>query len=129
MDQDSKKVLLIEDDEFLSQLLANKFKKVGLDFDVAPDAEKGLAKVRAGTCGLIVLDIILPGMDGYEALRQIKADRELAKIPVLILSNLGQQEEIKLGLSLGAETYLVKAQVSLDEIVGEINRILARRSG
>jgi len=121
MDQDSKKVLLIEDDEFLSQLLAN--------FDVAPDAEKGLAKVRAGTCGLIVLDIILPGMDGYEALRQIKADRELAKIPVLILSNLGQQEEIKLGLSLGAETYLVKAQVSLDEIVGEINRILARKSG
>ncbi len=128
MDQDGKKVLLIEDDEFLAQLLADKFKKVGFNFDVAPDAEKGLAKVRENICDLVVLDIILPGMDGFEALRRMKADQAMAKIPVLVLSNLGQQEEIKLGLSMGAETYLVKAQVSLDEIVGEINRILARKS-
>lgn len=120
------KILFIEDDEFLIGLIVKHFQKEGLNFDMATTGEKGLEKARAASYDLILLDIVLPGMDGYEVLRQLKSDSELAKIPVIILSNLGQKAEIQRGLELGAEDFLVKARHDLDEIGEKIKKFLKK---
>lgn len=120
------KILIVEDDTFLAGLLTEHFKKSGLDFDLVVDGEKALSKARVERFDLILLDLVLPGIDGYEVLGQLKKDTELAKIPILILSNLGRKEEIERGLNLGAVDFLVKARFDLDEIVDKIKQILKR---
>lgn len=120
------KILIVEDDLFLAQLLTDHFKKAGFNFDLVVDGERGLAKARAEHFNLILLDLVLPGMDGYEVLEQLKKDPATASIPVLILSNLGLKEEIERGLRLGAIDFLVKARWDLDEIVDKIKQILKR---
>jgi len=125
MEQNSsqdKKILFIEDDKFISDLLNNYFKKHGLSVEFVIDGEKGLERAREIKPALILLDLILPGMSGYEVLKQLKADPELKDIPVIILSNLGQADEIKRGLELGAESFLVKAQFDMDEIFNKIKQ-------
>lgn len=121
----NKKILLIEDDEFLSRLLAGRLEK---EFNItfAPDAEKGIEELRQSPKDLIIVDVLLPGMSGIEFIKKIKADPELAKIPVLILSNLGQRDEINEGIRLGALDYLVKAHLDLGEIVTKIKEALSR---
>ncbi len=90
------------------------------------DGENGLEKADQEKPDIILLDIVLPGIDGYEVLRRPKTDKDLAKIPVLILSNLGQVDEIKRGKDLGAVDFLIKAHFDLNEIVGKIKEILAK---
>lgn len=123
-DLKNKKILVIEDDKHLDYLLTTRLRKEGFNFDLAFDAESGLEKLKAQGADLILLDIILPGMNGFEFLEKIKADPRLAEIPVLIVSNLGQPQEIERGRQLGAIDFLVKANVDLDEIVAKINHIL-----
>lgn len=119
-----KKILLIEDDKFISEMIVGKLKEAGLVVDLAPDAETGMAKVQEDKPDLILLDIVLPGMDGFECLEKLKADRELSPIPVLILSNLGQKDELERGLKLGAKDFWVKAEHDLDEIVQKVKQTL-----
>lgn len=119
-----KKILLIEDDKFLATLLVQRLKEENISFDLASSGEEGLDKVRQTPFSLIVLDLVLPGIDGYEVLRQLKGDKELAKIPVIILSNLGQKEEIQRGLQLGSADFLVKAYFDLDQITKKIKEFL-----
>ena len=122
----SQKILLIEDDKFLGDLLMEHFRKGGLDFELAVDGEGGLEKIRTKAPDLIILDLVLPGIDGYEVLKRLKNDKDFAKIPVIILSNLGQKEEIERGLELGAEDFIVKAHFDLDKIMEKIDQVLAR---
>lgn len=124
----NSKILIIEDDKFLAELITKHTVKEGWETTLATDGEEGLVKARSTKPDLILLDLVLPGIDGYEALTQLKADSELAKIPVLILSNLGQKEEIDRGLSLGAEDFLVKAHLDLDEITAKMKEVLEKRS-
>lgn len=119
-----KLVLLIEDDEFLAGLLEERFKKERINFDLAVDAETGLSKVHENKPDLIILDLILPGADGYEFLEKLKADKKLASVPVVVLSNLGQKSEIERAMKLGAKGFLVKAHFGLDEIVQKIKKFL-----
>lgn len=119
-----KKILLIEDDKFISEMIVKKLKEVGLIADLAMDAESGLAKIQAEKPDLILLDIVLPGMDGFELLEKLNANKQLSSIPVLILSNLGQKDEIERGLKLGAKDFWVKAYHDLDEIVQKVKQIL-----
>jgi len=129
MEQNSsqdKKILLIEDDQFISGLLYNYLKKHGLSIELVVDGEQGLEKAREIKPALILLDLVLPGIDGYEVLKQLKADLETKNIPVFILSNLGQADEIKRGLELGAESFLVKAQFDMDEIFLKIKERLEK---
>lgn len=119
-----KKILLIEDDKFISEMIVRKLKEAGLIVDLASDAETGMVKVQEDKPDLILLDIVLPGMDGYECLEKLKADKESSSIPVLILSNLGQKDEFERGLKLGAKDFWVKAQHDLDEIVQKAKQIL-----
>jgi DNA-binding response OmpR family regulator len=114
------KILLVEDDKFLRTVLERKIKKEGFDVILAVDGDEALAKVISDKPDLILLDLILPKKNGFLILENLKKDPELGKIPVIIVSNLGQEEDIKKGLSFGAVEYLIKAKVSLDDVVKKI---------
>jgi DNA-binding response OmpR family regulator len=119
-----QKILIIEDDKFLRELMARKLKEEGFAIDEAVDGEEGLRKSKEGKPNLILLDLILPGIDGFEVLAKIKQDPETKSIPVIILSNLGQKEDIEKGIKLGAVDYLVKAHFTPGEIIEKIRNAL-----
>ena len=120
----SKKILIIEDDKFLRELIVKKLVKEGYEISEAVDGEEGIKKVKEEKPDLVLLDLILPGIDGFEVLAQMKEDRNVTKIPAIILSNLGQKEDIEKGLKLGAVDYLVKAHFTPGEIIEKIKKIL-----
>ena len=117
-------VLVIEDDQFLRDLIIKKLEKEGLNTAEAIDGEEGLRFIREIKPMLVLLDLVLPGIDGFEVLKQLKADPEISHIPVVILSNLGQKEDIDRGLNLGAKDYLIKAHLTPGEIVEKVKEIL-----
>lgn len=114
------KILIIEDDKFLRELIARKLKAENFEVSEAVDGEEGLEKIKKEKPDLVLLDLILPGMDGFEVLEKKKVDSEIAKIPVIILSNLGQREDIERGLRLGAIDFLVKANFTPPEIIEKV---------
>ncbi|MCD5396472.1 MAG: response regulator [Candidatus Pacebacteria bacterium] len=118
------KILIIEDDKFLRELIARKLTKEGYEIVEAIDGEEGFKKVKEEMPDLILLDLILPGIDGFGVLEKIKDEPKTSLIPVLILSNLGQKDEIEKGLKLGAVDFLVKAHFTPEEIVEKIKTIL-----
>jgi len=121
-----KKILVIEDDKFLRELISQKLLKEGYEISEAIDGEEGLKKIKEEKPDLVLLDLILPGIDGFEVLSEIKDDPILAQIPVIILSNLGQKEDVEKGLKLGAVDYLIKAHFTPGEIVEKINNALKK---
>lgn len=120
----AKKILVIEDDRFLRELIARKLSDDGFVIIEATDGEEGIKKVKEEKPDLILLDLILPSIDGFEVLSQIKKDENLKSIPVIILSNLGQREEVEKGLKMGAVDYLIKAHFTLGEIIEKMKNIL-----
>lgn len=120
----SKKVLIIEDEEILAKILLDKFQNSGLEARVAKDGEVALPATRDFLPDIIVLDLILPKKHGFEVLQELKADPELKVIPVVILSNLGREEEIRKGMDLGAEDYLVKAQNPIKAVLEKVRSLL-----
>ena len=122
------KILLIEDDKFLRELIIQKLGKEGFDVSEAPEGESGLLKMKEERPDLVLLDLILPGIDGFEVLSRMKKDTELGSIPVIILSNLGQKDDVQKGMDLGAEDYLIKAHFTPGEIVEKIRATLKTES-
>lgn len=124
--KETYKILIIEDDQLLLGLCSAKLQKDGFEIEMAVDAKEGLEKSINGKPNLILLDLILPGMHGLEILKKIKTnpDENVSKIPVIILSNLGQESDIEEGKKLGAEDYLIKASVTVDEIADKIKKVL-----
>ncbi len=120
------KILIVEDDKFLRELIARKLSKEGYEIVEAIDGEEGLKKIKEEMPDLVLLDLILPGMDGFEVLTKVKDDPKTSLVPVLILSNLGQKDEIEKGLSLGAVDFLVKAHFTPEEIVEKIKAVLKK---
>jgi DNA-binding response OmpR family regulator len=120
----AKKILIIEDDKFLRELIAKKLVKEDYDICEAVDGEEGIKKVKEEKPDLVLLDLILPGIDGFEVLSRTKEDPALSQIPVIILSNLGQKEDVERGLGLGAVDYLIKAHFTPGEIIEKIRAIL-----
>jgi DNA-binding response OmpR family regulator len=120
------KILVVEDDRFLRELIVKKLSQEGFEVDFAVDGEDGLTKIKEGKPDIVLLDLILPTIDGFEVLRKLKEEDIVPSLPVIILSNLGQREDIEKGLSLGAADYLVKAHFTPDEIVQKIKSILTK---
>ena len=119
-----KNILIIEDDKFLRELIVQKLIKEGYEPSEAIDGEEGIKKVKTVKPDLVLLDLILPGIDGFEVLTRMKEDPSLAQIPVIILSNLGQKDDVERGLKLGAVDYLVKAHFTPREIIDKIKNTL-----
>lgn len=119
-----KTILLIEDDTFLKDIYVTQLKKSGYKVEVAFDGEAGLSKIKELKPDLLLLDIILPKIDGWKLLELIKGDVNFKDLKVVILSNLGQKEEIEKGFDFGAIRYFVKAEYTPKEVVEEIKEIL-----
>lgn len=120
------RVLMVEDDKFLRDLAAQKMVKENLDVTTAMDGEQGLSIAEKNIPNIILLDILLPGIDGYEVLRRIRLNPALANTHVAMLSNFGQREDVERALKGGADHFLVKANYTLDEVVQEVKRIVAK---
>lgn len=119
-----KKILLIEDDSFLSEIYVAKFQESGFEVLVAYNGSTGLAKIKEQAPDLILLDVVMPNIDGFAVLQTIKEDSSTRHIPVVILSNLGEQENVQKGLDLGAAAYIVKAHHTPTEVVAKVKEIL-----
>ncbi len=123
--EDKKKILIIDDDEFLLDMYLLKFKEVGFDVEVAFSAKDALEKIRAGLKpDIILLDILMSGMNGYEFLDTVKNENLLKDSKILILSNLGQKEDIEKALAKGAQDYIIKAYFTPSEIIKKVKALL-----
>jgi DNA-binding response OmpR family regulator len=116
------KILLIEDDEVLAGMYEMKFKQKGYDITLAKNGEDGLEAAQKEKPDLILLDLILPRKDGYQVLQELKGNEETKDIDVFILSNLGQNGEIKKGKEMGAKDYLIKANLTPGQLVDKIEK-------
>lgn len=119
-----KKILCVEDDVFLADAIARKMQMQGANFILAKTGEEALLYIEKELPDLILLDIILPGMSGFDVLKQIKADERTKNVPVILLTNLGERADRERGMELGASLFLVKAMISLDEVVNEVQMVL-----
>tara|TARA_B100001964_G_scaffold92867_1_gene104250 strand:+ start:67 stop:447 length:381 start_codon:yes stop_codon:yes gene_type:complete len=124
MAEKSIHVLLIEDDTFLANIYKTKFEMEGFVVDVAENGELGLKEVQKRQPDLVLLDILLPKMDGFTVLQHMKEDAELKNIPVILLTNLGQKDDVEKGLKLGAADYLIKAHFKPSETVDKVKSVL-----
>ncbi|OHA64077.1 MAG: hypothetical protein A2842_02085 [Candidatus Wildermuthbacteria bacterium RIFCSPHIGHO2_01_FULL_48_25] len=118
------KVLLIEDDPLLIDIYSTKLKESGFEVEVAENGEKGLSMLEQSVPNVVLLDIVLPKQNGWEVLQSIRSNEQLKGLKVVLLSNLGQKEEIEKGLSLGADRYLIKAHFTPTQVVEELQKLL-----
>ncbi len=122
------KILLVEDDSFLLNMYATKFEIENFEVVVAEDGEKGFRMASTENPDIILLDIMLPKMDGFDVLKQIKNNQETANIPVILLTNLSQKDDIDKGLDMGAIDFLIKAHFMPSEVVEKIKKILKNKN-
>lgn len=123
-----KSILLIEDDPFVIDIYTTRFQNAGFSIETAEDGKEGLEKLKEKKFDLLLLDIVLPHINGWEILEEInemkKTNQNLQDLKIIILSNLGQKEEVEKGLALGATKYIIKAHYTPADVVEEIKKIL-----
>ena len=121
--QTNKKILVAEDDKFLSSAYKAKLTKAGFEVTMASDGIEVLQALKNSKPDVILLDLIMPNKDGFTVLEEIKKDEERKNIPIIIASNLGQKEDIDKGMALGAKDFVIKSNMSLDDLVAKINSV------
>jgi len=122
-----KTILFVEDESALQKAFGELLKQEGYEMISALDGEAGIKLAKAKKPSLILLDLILPKLHGFEVLKILKGDEGTKDIPVIVLTNLEEAEEVERAIELGATTYLVKAQYSLEEVVDKIRKALQER--
>lgn len=118
-------ILLVEDDNFLVDIYQKKMEMEGFKVGTCDNGEKCLVSVKKKKPDLILLDILLPKLDGFAVLEKLKSDPATKDIPVLLLTNLGQKDDVQKGLDLGAVDYLIKAHFKPSEIMDKIKKVLS----
>src|SRR3989344_311831 len=124
MNPTTKKILLVEDEDFIRELYVRQLTKEGFLVKSAPDGQAGLSMLAAETFDLLLLDIMLPGMNGLQLLREFKTKNPKSPMITILLTNLGQEAVIKEGFELGAQAYLIKASYTPDQVVSEVKNAL-----
>lgn len=117
----SKKILIVEDDDMLREMYKIKLTDENFNIDVAKDGNEGLMKIKEFQPDLVLLDLIMPRKNGFELLEEVSRDKGIKGIPIIVLSNLGQQADINLAKSLGAKDYVIKSNILLNDLVEKIN--------
>jgi DNA-binding response OmpR family regulator len=118
-------ILVVEDDVLINKAYAAKFSVEKITAEFATDGEEAIKKLDGeGVPALVLLDLMLPKKNGFEVLKEMKAHPKFKQIPVIILTNLGQDTDAKLGVELGATEYLVKTDIKIDEIITKIKKYL-----
>jgi DNA-binding response OmpR family regulator len=126
MASSKRKILIVEDEPFLCEMYKTKFEALGYEVLVADNGEQGIAMMREHRPDIVLLDIIMPVMDGYSVLKVVRADPDLKGQLIVIFSNLGQEEEVAKGLQLGADDYLVKSNLTPSELLKKVEAVLMK---
>ncbi len=124
--KNKKKVLIVEDDALLAQVLLDKFGREEFETMNVVNGLDVQAKTTQFKPAIILLDLILPGLDGFEVLKLLKADELTKNIPVVVISNLGEESDVRSAKALGAEDYFIKANISLDKLLEKVKKIIGR---
>ncbi len=120
-------VLIVEDDAFLANIYKTKFEMEGYKVSIAENGEAGLDDAQKKKPDIILLDILLPKMDGFVVLEHLKSDKNVKDIPVILLTNLGQKDDVERGLELGAADYLIKAHFKPSETVEKVRAVIKNK--
>lgn len=121
---DKKKVFIVEDDAFLVKAYQIKFEKEGIDVEVATDGKEAIGMLKNPPPSVVMLDLMLPGASGFEVLSAIRKDAKWKSVPVVILSNLGQSQDVEKAKGLGVTDYIIKANTRINDIVDKIKKFL-----
>jgi len=122
------KILLVDDDEFLLDMYSLKFREAGFELEAAKSGEEAIDKLKNNQYDIILLDIVMPTLDGFGVLAQMKKENLGGGAIVIVLSNLGQKEDIERGLQMGAADYVVKAHFTPREVVEKVKFHLSKQS-
>src|SRR3989338_6667869 len=122
-----KKIVVAEDDQFLSNAYRVKLTKEGFEVKMVGDGQELMNLLKTYRPDIIILDLLMPVKDGFEAIKEIKASPALKNIPVIIASNLGQKNDIDQGRPLGASDYIIKSDLSLEDLVAKIKSLLGTK--
>ncbi len=125
MANESQKIFFIEDDDFLRSLVITKLTKEGFVVEASSDGKNALAQIDQFKPSLLLLDLMLPAVSGFDILKEIGENMDWKTLKVIIFSNLGDEEDLRRGEELGADEYLIKANFTLDELVEKIRAIIA----
>lgn len=120
----AKKILLVEDDTTLQETLGKVLKGEGFELFQAYDGEEGLKMAKEDKLDLILLDLVLPKMNGFEVLKKLKEAEETKDIPIIVLTNLESTEDIQKALYAGATTYLLKASYEIEDVIAKVKKTL-----
>ena len=120
------KVLLVEDDPMLQDIYLTKFKEVGFDVSLASDGEKVIPQLQRTKPDLMLLDIVLPLKDGWQVLSEVRKDPRWDSVKIVVLSNIGEAQDVEKGFAMGANLYLIKAHFTPSQVVQEINKLLTK---
>lgn len=128
MEPNNIKVLIVDDDNFLLDMYSIKFRESGFLVEVAKSGNEALEKAKEMTPDVILLDVVMPQLDGFEVLRSLRQEKIAEGAIVVILTNLGQKEDVERGLGLGADDYVIKAHFTPSEVVNKVKNLLAKRT-
>ena len=120
----ASKIIIAEDDQFILKAMTTKLSKEGYEVKIAVDGVQLMDILKSYIPDLIILDLLMPKKDGFEVLKEVKGVQRLKNIPILIASNLGQENDIQQVLALGATDYLIKSEFTLESLVQKIKNIL-----
>ena len=120
------KILIIDDDPFILAMYTQKFKEHGFQVEVAHEGKEGLAKAKELKPDVILLDVVMPAMDGFDVLKKLKEDAGAQPPKIIFLTNFGQREDVERGMQLGADDYIIKAHFTPSEVVKKINEVLGK---
>lgn len=120
------KILIIEDDRFISKMYQTKLDLEGYQVDAAENGMQGLEKAKSFNPNLILLDLLMPELDGFGVLEALRGDESTKNIPVIVMSNLGQEDHVKKAMALGAKTYIVKSQFTPSNVVEKIKELMSK---
>ncbi len=118
------KILLIDDDPFIVDMYVLKLKEGRFEIEIARDGKEGVKKAKEFNPDIILLDIVMPGLDGFGVLEELRKDGGRHKI--ILLTNLGQKEDVERGMRLGADDYIIKAHFTPSEVLGKVNALLQK---
>lgn len=119
-----QKILIIDDDPFILEMYVLKFKEEGFKIETAKDGKEGLKKIKEYEPDVVLLDIVMPIMDGFDVIRSLKRENVQTKAKIVLLTNLGQKDDVERGMQLGAHDYIIKAHFTPSEVVKKVKDLL-----
>ena len=126
MDTTTPKILIIDDDPFILDMYVLKFKEQGFVVDIAHNGKEGLAKINEDHPDVTLLDVVMPVMDGFDMLQELKKLPVRQSMKIILLTNLGQKEDVDRGLALGVDGYIIKAHFTPTEVVDKVKSVLTK---